>query len=424
MTKVTQITNNLLRFAKNKFGLDIKALEIIYKGAILPIICYGVSVWAEALDHKFVTDPLNSLQRRFAIRMIRGYRTVSTDAANVIANLMPIDLWLKGRAVEYFVKKGIENEIFNKYFADSCVNNDNIQRPLEVRRIKHSGFQRKIPVIINNDINTNNSINAFCESVGISDGVGAGYMIYKDQRLVKQKKIKVSNNCTEFQAKILSVNMCLHYIADNIRTLNDIDIYLKNESVVNALQDYKSTNDLIFNIYEIFYKFLDKNININIIFSQLSESIEFQSVKTLAEEAIVSHNRIEYEMITKSRIKRLIYQKNVEEWNQRWIESNTGSQTKTFFGTIFDRLIVRKHFKTNFYLTQILTNHGKFNQYLKRFHLIDSPACDYCGYESQDANHKIYYCMKYQDKRNELIASVEANGHQWPITSKDLINEK
>ncbi len=43
-TEASNIIKNLLVFAKNKFELNIKALETIRKGAVLPIISYACTV--------------------------------------------------------------------------------------------------------------------------------------------------------------------------------------------------------------------------------------------------------------------------------------------------------------------------------------------------------------------------------------------
>jgi hypothetical protein len=42
LTKVSKLINNLLRFAKIEYGLNAMAMDAIYKGAVLPIIIYGV----------------------------------------------------------------------------------------------------------------------------------------------------------------------------------------------------------------------------------------------------------------------------------------------------------------------------------------------------------------------------------------------
>lgn len=90
--KVAQFVNNLLRFAKINFGIDSKALEMIYKGAVLPAIGYGIPVWVNAINKKFVIKPLEQLQRQIAIRYTKSYKTVSYNAVNIIANFTPIDI--------------------------------------------------------------------------------------------------------------------------------------------------------------------------------------------------------------------------------------------------------------------------------------------------------------------------------------------
>jgi hypothetical protein len=377
--KVSKTANNLLRFAKNKFGLNDKALEVIYKGAILPIIGYAVSVWAEALNRKFVVQPLQSLQRRFAIRIIKSYRTVSTDAANVIANLMPIELWLKGRAVEYFAAKGMTNNLFNEYFANTVVNIEYIQRPICVKHLKHFGKRFKIPVQSISNINTNQMLNIFVDSRSDSSATGAAYLITRDQNIiVKKKKFKMTSIWSEFQAIIYTLNSALNYIKDtNIRSDN-IVINLYNNSIVMALNDQNSTNAQLFQIYDKYYYFLDINTKLFINYKQYSEISDFERVKTLSFEAKSCHNRQEDNIITKTRLKKFIHNKNLEEWNNRWIETTTGAYTKQYFPTIKDRQKAKNEFKTNFYLTQIITNHGNFKLYLKRFHIIDNELCDNC----------------------------------------------
>jgi hypothetical protein len=72
LAKSSQLVNNLLRFAKTNYGLNEKALEVIYKGLVLTLISYCCSVWAHALDRKYVTEPLIKLQRRVAMRLIKS----------------------------------------------------------------------------------------------------------------------------------------------------------------------------------------------------------------------------------------------------------------------------------------------------------------------------------------------------------------
>ncbi len=390
----------------------------------LPIIANGISVWAEGLDTKFINDTLFSLQRRFALRIIRGYRTVSTEAANVLANLIPIDLYLKGRAAEYYTKKGIENSIFNNYFNNTFVETNCIQRPISVKYLKHFGLRQPIPVITDSHTISTESIQVFSAGTGSQDGIGGAFIVTKNHTILKQKKIKISTNSTTFQSILYSINSALNHIKEKIIDFNIININLCNKSIVSALKDSNSTNELIFNIYETYYKLLEHNIKLYINFTHISAFEEYNLVESLSKESINSHNRIEYELIPNSRIKRIIYEKNIEMWNRRWNACTVGSGTKKYFQNINDRLLVKKFYKNDFYLTQVLTNHANFGQYLNRFKLKSTKVCDFCGHESDDSEHKMIFSPQFELKRIELKLLVESDGHQWPIPPKDLINKK
>jgi hypothetical protein len=51
--------------------------------------------------------------------------------------------------------------------------------------------------------------------------------------------------------------------------------------------------------------------------------------------------------------------KNMNEWNNRWINTIKGPITRKFIPTVDFRLKIKKHFNTNYELTQILTGHGR-----------------------------------------------------------------
>jgi hypothetical protein len=99
-TKALQLIMNINSFAERKFGLNRRSLEIIYKGAIITILSYGIPVCIEALQKKYNKLIFERLQRLVAIRLCSAYKTVSTDALNIISNLMPLDLRLKQLATE------------------------------------------------------------------------------------------------------------------------------------------------------------------------------------------------------------------------------------------------------------------------------------------------------------------------------------
>lgn len=418
--KAEKLINNLLRFGKVKFGLNSGAMEVIYKGAVLPMVGYAISVWSEAIDQKLVTDTLNALQRRYAIRQIKGYRTLSTDAANVVANMIPIDIWLKSRALEYFMKKNIANNLTEHYFANTDITIENIQRPIDVRTLQHFGKREKIPIFGTNECYYNVYINSEKNNVG----TGGAYCIYANTRLIKQKKIKVAKYCSLFQTNLFALKKSLDYIKTKESDQKRFALCLRDQTLIKALEDQNSTNPLICKIYENFYSAKEKGKAIGIYVDSDGNSDGNKLSKTLAKNAITSHNRIEFDLIPKQYVKRTIIDRNIEIWEERWQSTGKGPQTKLFFPHIRDRIEAKKYWKHDFYLTQAVTSHGKMNAYLARFGIRRDAHCEYCGHEIDDANHRIYDCIIWTTEREQMIRRIESEGMRWPLEQRILISDK
>ena len=60
-------------------------------------ILYGAEAWGQVMDIRRHRNLLASVQRRVALRVCRGYRTLSVEAAQVLASLIPIDLLVEER---------------------------------------------------------------------------------------------------------------------------------------------------------------------------------------------------------------------------------------------------------------------------------------------------------------------------------------
>ncbi|UYV72792.1 hypothetical protein LAZ67_10000745 [Cordylochernes scorpioides] len=76
---------------------------------------------------------------------------------------------------------------------------------------------------------------------------------------------------------------------------------------------------------------------------------------------------------------------------------------------------IPKYFRSNFYNTQFVTNHGNFKSFLNRIKAVEVSSC-FCGMEEQTSRHLLINCPAFQDYRmkNELVV-CELN---------DLISDK
>src|SRR5699024_3010338 len=84
--KASKLFGHISAVACNTWGLSPEVTELIYKGAIEPIIMYAAPVWNSALRYEWARKTLTRIQRDSLLRVCKSYRSVSGDALAIIAN--------------------------------------------------------------------------------------------------------------------------------------------------------------------------------------------------------------------------------------------------------------------------------------------------------------------------------------------------
>jgi ribonuclease HI len=419
-TKGRLLTNNLIRFAKQKFGLNQKALETIYKGAVLPTITYASSVWYKSIERKYFMKNLETMQRSIGLRIIRGYRTLSTETVNTIANLMPIELQLKQRATHYYIKKGIQNELTDFYLSDEHIDVTNAQKPYDLRHALHYGKRK--PISLGIDEPTEETL-IYTDGSKSKSGVGSGFCIESSGRIYSEKKFKLSKYCSVFQAELLAIEKALEYILNGNYLNIRIGIITDSETALKAISNTKSVTTFVQSIHRLISELEAKQVFFTFYWTKShNRNYGNEYADKLSKEAAVSKVSFCYDKYPISYLKKLIYDKNKEIWNEKWRHYDKGLATKKFMPNIDYRLEIKKHFETDFYLTQMITNHGRFNDYLTRFKLMDNKNCGQC-LEVEDYNHVIFDCIKYEEERAPLIEKVLENKNVWPCNQSILLSK-
>lgn len=159
-SKLLKLINNLSIAAKATWGLGTEALYILYKGAILPSLTYAINIWHTGLDRQHNLGKLQRVQRLMAIKIIKGYRTISYDAACVLARIIPINIIANQFNNQFKLLKSHEN-IEN-------IMTDKVGKPINYKDWLHPAL---FPII-----NVNNTNNAELEiyTDGSKDGINVG----------------------------------------------------------------------------------------------------------------------------------------------------------------------------------------------------------------------------------------------------------
>lgn len=94
----------------------------------------------------------------------------------------------------------------------------------------------------------------------------------------------------------------------------------------------------------------------------------------------------------------------LEKWQSRWENAQNGRWTYKMIPQI-EPWINRKHGETEYYMTQVLSGHGSFRNYLYRIEKTPDDECIYCG-EQDGPEHTVFTCPMWQEERRRITIEL------------------
>lgn len=109
---------------------------------------------------------------------------------------------------------------------------------------------------------------------------------------------------------------------------------------------------------------------------------------------LMAKERLEvYEGVAKAEARDRLF----ERWQRRWEVADKGRWTRRLITNV-RTWTERRHGEVGYYLTQALSGHGCFMEYLNDIDKIDSRECVYCG-EVDNAEHTVFVCNRWREER-------------------------
>ncbi|CAB0039551.1 unnamed protein product [Trichogramma brassicae] len=91
----------------------------------------------------------------------------------------------------------------------------------------------------------------------------------------------------------------------------------------------------------------------------------------------------------------------LSKWQEAWDRSKKARWTHRLIPNI--RVwIERRHGELNYHLTQLLTGHGFFKHYSRRYDHNQSAQCPVCPSSIENAEHVFYHCPRFSEERERL----------------------
>ena len=88
---------------------------------------------------------------------------------------------------------------------------------------------------------------------------------------------------------------------------------------------------------------------------------------------------------------------SIEKWQMRWSKEEKGTWTRRLIPNI-KPWVLRRYGEINHFVTQALSGHGCFGNYLKRIAKQDTAVCWYCN-EEDTPEHTLFRCNRWTRHR-------------------------
>ncbi|XP_064072811.1 uncharacterized protein LOC113403591 [Vanessa tameamea] len=396
--KGTDIYKRLSKAARVSWGLHPEIIRLIYKAAVEPIITYAAAAWAPAAGKLGVQKHLNAVQRGFAQKLCKSYRTVSLNAALVLAGILPLDLRVKEAAALYEARRGSSRLVLGDReteraagFADAP--HPAMQMDLEIRSLSDQ-----------NQVDQNNvqQVRIFTDGSKIDGRVGAALSLWNNEVETKAVKLSLPAYCTVYQAELLAICRATGEILKSGGS--SFGLYSDSRAALETVTGQWNLHPLAVEIRRNLHRALVQSKIVSLFWIKAHAGLPGnERADCLAKEAALSSRRKpDYDQVPVSFVKRNIREKTLDEWNRRYQSGGTASVTRAFFPDAVKAYKMIRNIKPQGYLTQMLTGHGGFSDYLFRFKCRESPSC-LCDPQAVESTlHCLLECPIHQNDRFNL----------------------
>lgn len=237
--KSTKLIHALSRSAKINWGLRPNVMQIIYKGAILPLLSYGVTACIDTLNTQSNANRIRRVQRLINIKITKAYRTTSHEALNVVAGTIPIIIELVEIAKYQNIIRG--RTAHNGERLDTVLNYRKWPHPANIINMQEKDEDMEYKFLVYTDGSKSEA------------GVGAGAVIYLENYPAHQLGFRLYNKCSNNQAEQLAILKALEKIKeyDHIHPIDKrVAVHTDSNITMDLLRNNIKHNNLIHRIQE------------------------------------------------------------------------------------------------------------------------------------------------------------------------------
>lgn len=413
--RVTNIYKQLARTAKIEWGLNPEIVRTIYVAVIEPIIMYASSAWAPATKKIMVQKQLNAVQRGFAQKICKSYRTVSLNAALVLTGLLPLDLRIQEAAQFYEARRGSRDDLQ----VEGRVCFESAPHPASQTEMEFGSLSDTLPETLEKYKLPETHI--YTDGSKIQGKVGAAYTCWTNGVEVSKKKMRLESFCTVYQAELYALYQATEHLHKT--KYKEVAVLSDSRSALETVRSCETFHPLAFAVRQNIASLAAEGLNIKWFWIKAHVGVPGnERADELAKEAAL-YNKIaaHYDKCPASYLKKDIRSTTVEIWGRRYLGEDTAGVTKLFLPSVAEAYKTVKKLRLTPLLTQVLTGHGGFAAYLNRFKCKENPSCDCDDEKDETIQHLLFECPKNDAARYDLESAT--NKQLTPATLSEMMSE-
>lgn len=404
--KAANIYKQLACAAKVSWGLNTEIIKTIYVAVIEPIVLYAASVWSPAVEKLMVRKQLNSLQRGFAQKICKSYRTVSLTSALILAGQLPLDLRVQEAATLFKIKKGYTEDFLPPgREVESAVGYLQNPHPSELTPTEYERLDDLEPETLNSLQVKGPQI--YTDGSKIEGKVGAALTWWSEGRETKYSTFRLESHNTVFQSELYALYRAIKMVRQSKERL--VNILSDSRSSLDLLANPSVTHHLALEIKNLVREIRAEGRDVRLFWLRAHVGTPGnERADGLAKKAALTKRTApDYSNVPISYVRRQIREATVQKWQARYEESTTGMVTKAFLPTVSMARRVLKDVKLTPIHVQAMTGHGGFAAYLYKFKIKDSPSCICDPDKEETIWHLLFECPRFGRERLNLEIKIQ-----------------
>ena len=321
-------------------------------GIVRPSLCYASSVWAHALKGKGMMKRLDRIDRLGLLSIAQCAPSTPTQALRIIYGIPPTRVMIDKFAIDTLLRYryrmtldwdgltgGKKRHKSHLAYLWDHVREMGVART-EIDDVRVVAPARKFRVVTDSfgggkKFLARSQFSIYTDGSKISEGVGAGFAVYKAGEEILHGECRLFGGCTVFQAEVFAIFeairrlLCSKYITE----VKYVKLFSDSSAALYALRKRKVHAEVVLNTMKILNRLAERGVTVSLVWIKAHVGHEGnERADCLAKEG-ASLDELESVWVKRpyGYLKRKSEERMLSCWNREWMSNKAARMSRQFF---------------------------------------------------------------------------------------------